>query len=216
VQLFVTAGKPEEAVAFLKTVKPVNREFLEFAALFALKAGFVKEATAWADQLSAEDRAQKASAERLRRSAAIQALIMSETDLELAEDRVSRFAVPKLSEAELDALEASTKLPEVKEEKAEVAVAVAQAFGVEGVKKRRRIVPGMTVEKIKKIKDRKRKRRRLQKPRNYDPSKIPDPERWTPMNKRTGKRKKKAVVNQPKGGAAGQGAKKAPAKGRRK
>jgi signal recognition particle subunit SRP72 len=171
VELFVAAGKVPDAIAFLQSVQSTRREFFEYAALFAYRNGFIEEAWRWAEKLT----------DRSQRSAAVQALILCESDVEMAEDRMARFQVPKVSEEEIDALEATIKPVEAKEE-----VTAENVFGVEPVKKRVRISSQMTPEKIKKIKEKKRKRRRLQKPKNYDPQRKMDPERWLPLSKRTG------------------------------
>jgi hypothetical protein len=224
-RLLARAGKAEKAMSFLSDfyqkivdgeVHCAMREFLEFTALFALRVGSGREAVDWTERLLRENSVLNRSVELVRLPTALLALALAKADdLEQAEYRIAKIETPKLSDAELDALEASVKLVGWKVGNPGPPVVSAQVFGMERSKKRRNLSPGMLVEKLKRIKDAKRKRRRLQKPRNYDPSKISDPERWIPLNKRTGRGKKKPAVNQSKGGI--QTAKKqAPARNRKK
>ena len=69
-------------------------------------------------------------------------------------------------------------------------------FGVEK-KKQKRPLSEYTPEQLKKLKDKKRRRRRLQKPANYDPNRHMDPERWIKFKNRASQ-KRKGKKNQKK------------------
>lgn len=187
----ISAGKPDEgklkvdaAIKFLNTVKCDLPEFMEFAAMFCFHCGYYKESAAFADKL--------VKARKDPRSTSVQAVALSHTDIEMAERYVSRLQVPDVDPAKLDALEAT---PVEAARAAGEAPAGDVLFDVEGKKKVKRPLSEMSPEKLRKLKEKKRRRRRLQKPANYDPNKKMDPERWIPFKKRAANRKKRKTQN---------------------
>jgi tetratricopeptide (TPR) repeat protein len=180
--LFVAAQKPEAAVKYFRSVNLTTPGFLNFAAKFAYRHGFPSEASYWADKLSNMDRSPEARA--------LQAFVLKEADIDLAERHISRLIVPSIPDSELDALEAT---PVAREGPTETTVEgqVETVFEAENPKRKRRPLAELSPEKQAKRKEKKRRRRRLQKPRNYDPARRMDPLRWKPKNERGGKKKKK-------------------------
>ena len=201
-ELYLAAQKPEEAIEFLKKIETtvknlVEADFLDFAARLAYQAGSYQQGVKWAEKLV------KVTGNSPR-AISIHAMLLSETDLELAERYASRIKVQIANDEDLD---------EIEEKPAETYAAAGSGISVvpsdedlasslfggkDGKKERKKKEENMTPEKLKKMKEKKRRRRRLQKPENYDPQRHMDPERWMKLKKRSGRKKsaKKAPAQQ--------------------
>lgn len=181
--LYAAAQKPEEALRFLRSVKLATAEFFGFAARFTYRHGFPSEAAFWTEKLASVDRSPAARA--------LQAFVLKEVDIELAERHLSRFTVPSVPDDVLDALEAT---PVAREGPSGGAGKEPETvFEAESTKRLRRRLAELSPDKQAKRKEKKKRRRRLQKPRNYDPARRMDALRWKPKSERGGKKKKKPV-----------------------
>lgn len=192
-ELYLAAQKPEEAIEFLKKVETANKnlveaEFLDYASRFAYQAGSYQQGVKWAEKLV------KVTGNSPR-AISIHAMLLSETDIELAERYASRIKIQVANDDELD---------EIEEKPAETYAAAGSGItvvpsdedlastlftGKDGKKQKKSKEEEMTPEKLKKMKEKKRRRRRLQKPQNYDPQRHMDPERWMKLKKRSGRKK---------------------------
>ena len=176
-ELFV-AGKDENAaIDYLKKSENETPAFLEYASRFALKHGANKEASKWADKLV------KVTS-NAPWAVALLATTYSSFDLEMAERYAQRLKSQGISNEEADKLETTqlvTKLSTRNEESKEVITAFDK---IEVKAKPKRDLESMSEEKLKALKAKHRRRRRLQLPKNYDPNRVPDPERWTRKSQR--------------------------------
>ena len=189
-ELFV-AGKDENAaIEFLKKSENDTPAFLEYAARFALKHGANKEASKWADKLV------KATS-NAPWAVALLATTYSSFDIEMAERYAKRLKSQGISNEEADKLETTqlvTKLSTRNEESKEATTAFDK---IEVKAKPKRDLESMSEEKLKALKAKHRRRRRLQLPKNYDPNRVPDPERWTRKSQRLtakGRKRPKAPI----------------------
>ena len=196
-ELFV-AGKDERAaLEFIKKSKDDSAAFLEYAARFALKHGAPQDAAKYAERLT-----------KVTQNAPYAVSLLATTyasfDLEMAERYTQRLHTQGISDAEADELEAAqlvTKLSAATEEPKE---AITAFDTIEVKAKAKRNLENMSEEKLKALKAKHKRRRRLQLPRNYDPNRVPDPERWTRKSQRlTAKGRKKPKAPQAKSAGLG-------------
>lgn len=186
VELFLASQKKEEALNFLKKVNLKTPEFYEYAAKFAINNDFHSEAINWSELYM------KAS-NNSPNSIGLYSIALADDDIEMAERYAHRIKFQQLNSEEIDRLE---------NERIEKAQSKTQSksketsFGVEN-KKQRRVITDYTPEQLKRIKDKKRRRRRLKKPENYDPNRNMNPERWIKLKNRASQ-KRKAKKNQKK------------------
>lgn len=188
-ELYAAAKDVDGALAYLKKNESDNAEYLEFACRFALKHGKAQEASKWANNLT------KVTS-NAPWAVALLAMSYATIDLEMAERYANRLKSQTISDADADKLESTTLVDKLtsRNEAAEAATAFDK---VVGKAKPKRDLENMSEEKRRAIKEKHRRRRRLQLPRNYDPNRKPDPERWTRKSQRAanrGRRKTKAPV----------------------
>lgn len=191
-ELYLAAQKPEEAIEFLKKSESnknlVEAEFLDFASRFAYQAESYQQGVKWAEKLV------KVTGNSPR-SIAIHSMLLSETDIELAERYANRIKIQVANDEELDEIEEKpteaygTIGSELTVVPSDEDLASSLFSGKDGKKDRKKMEQNMSPEKIKKMKEKKRRRRRLQKPQNYDPQRHMDPERWIKLKKRSGRKK---------------------------
>ncbi|KAH0790877.1 signal recognition particle subunit SRP72 [Histomonas meleagridis] len=127
-------------------------------------------------------------------SIALYSLALSNDDIEMAERYAHRIKFESVKADVLDKLE-EAPIAKSSGDRGETAVKESQ-FGIEK-RKQKRSTEGFSPEKLQKIKDKKRRRRRLQKPANYDPERHMDPERWIKLKKRASQKRRGGKKAQP-------------------
>ena len=164
--------------------------FLEYASLFALLNEKTTEASIWAEKLmkiKSNDNGIKGSA--------LFALSKAQNDIELAERYISRLGLDsetnQFNIQELESIQLQTTSKQSKSHLNNIDEKGFDAFSNKP-KKIKRKPEDLTPEKLAKMKAKKRRRRRLQLPANYDPNRKVDPLRWT-KKKKVSKGKKKAL-----------------------
>lgn len=186
VELFLASQKKEEALNFLKKVNLNAPEFYEYATTFAINNGFHADAIKWSELYMK-------STNNSPHSIGLYSIALAEDDIEMAERYAHRIKFEKIKPEVLDKLE--NEQVEKVQDKTQNKVK-EPTFGVEK-KKQKRPLSEYTPEQLKKLKDKKRRRRRLQKPANYDPNRHMDPERWIKFKNRASQ-KRKGKKNQKK------------------
>lgn len=172
---YLLGNEGKKGVEFLNSKSISTQEFLEFATKYCIKVGDEENSIKYATQLSKISSSSKCNA--------LLVLAYIGTDIEMAERYSKRLEVETLTEEEMDNIEnrgltvTSTAIPEVDLTPSLV------------LSKRKQKMSRMTPAQLEAYKLRHKKRRRLQKPRNYDPDRVPDPDRWK-KRARISKRKK--------------------------
>lgn len=196
-ELLAAGNKKQEAIEFLirseASCKQIEAEFLDFAARYAYQIGAYEQGVKWSERLL------KVTANS-QRSCAIHCMLLAETDIEMAERYSGRIKYTVATDADLDEIE--DKPTEVYQTGNAVLVPsdedLVGAFNAKDGSKRHKVDKSMmSPEKLMKLKEKKKKRRRLQKPENYDPKRHMDPERWIKMKKRSANKKKPQKKGQP-------------------
>lgn len=203
-ELYARGGNVPRAIEFLKQHRSETVEFLEFAARFALRHGDAREAKAWGEALTK-------AAGNAPWSVALLAQIYAPTDVEMAERYAQRLKPETISDEAADSLEAKV-LVAAKKSTAAVEAEVLSQVEIETREKEEKRkqklkrIEAMTPEQLAKYKAKKRARRRLQLPRNYDPQRVVDPERWIRKNQRQGAKGRRRP-KQPQAKSIGKGGK---------
>lgn len=192
VELFAAANDLDAAIQYLQSSKLNTAAFYEFATNFSIAHGRFDIASVFADKFA------KAS-NNSPQAVALQVDVLAETDIELAERRAQRLKAIDTSGIDFDELE-QTQIKRGRQDASSVQEdnPLPRMFEVSETKKTRKPNSELSPEKLLKRLQKKKRRRRLQKPENYDPTRHMDPERWIRKSKRMGARR---VKNQPKKGA---------------
>jgi len=187
-ELLYAAHENEKAIEFLHKVENDSIEFNEFAARFALRINKGQDAVKWSEKLAK-------AAQNAPWTVALLVISYSVSDIEMAERYVQRLKFVQLSEEQATSIEESSiKISKI-EESANVTETkvepVATFINVETTARRKRKREEMSPEKLKRYKAKHKRRRRLQLPKNYDPQRVPDPERWIRKNQRSAAKNRK-------------------------
>lgn len=193
-ELYNAGNKVENAISFLKSIKNQSPDFISFAVKFALKVEDYKTAQSFSETLVKITKNSPSSI-------SLQALAYSYTDVEMAERYLQRVKYKTFTDAEIDELENTFLQQTEKIDETELQA----GFGLIGKieKKKKKEIGKISPEKLKLRKAKKKKRRRLQLPKNYDPKRIPNPERWMKKKLRLGSRKSKKSNPPPKAAIVG-------------
>ena len=189
-ELFIAGKDEKRAIEFLKQNENDTQAFLEYATRFALKHNAPRDASKWAEKLT------KVTSNAAW-AVALLATTYAQDDLEMAERYAQRLKSETISDEEADKLETTTLVAKLSSRNEESQEATTAFDKMEVKVKPKRNLENMSEEKLKALKAKHKRRRRLQLPRNYDPKRVPDPERWVRKNQRVsakGKRRTKAPI----------------------
>ena len=181
-------------IEYLKQNENDSVEFLEFAINISLKINYPQESSRWAEKLV------KITSNS---SWAISLLIISYShhDIEMAERYAQRIKFETINDEQINKIEETplNVLITIAENEKPInnnnyQNEIQPTF--ETKKRRKRTKGEMSPDKLKKYKLKHKRRRRLQKPKNYDPQRVPDPERWIRKNQRSAAKNRKKNKNQ--------------------